>query len=41
MLEQLDVVVVGGGPAGLRAAEVAALAGRSVTLFDGKPSVGR
>lgn len=41
MMEQLDVVVVGGGPAGLRAAEVAALAGRAVTVFDGKPSVGR
>lgn len=41
MLEQLDVVIVGGGPAGLRAAEVAALAGRAVTVFDGKPSVGR
>ena len=40
-MEQLDVVIVGGGPAGLRAAEVVALAGRSVTVFDGKPSVGR
>lgn len=40
-MEQFDVVIVGGGPAGLRAAEVAALAGRSVTVFDGKPSVGR
>ncbi len=33
--------MVGGGPAGLRAAEVAAAAGLRVTLFDGKPSVGR
>ncbi len=33
--------MVGGGPAGLRAAEVAATAGLRVTLFDGKPSVGR
>lgn len=41
MTEQLDVVIVGGGPAGLRAAEVAAMSGRSVTVFDGKPSVGR
>ena len=40
-MEQLDVVIVGGGPAGLRAAEVAVLAGRFVTVFDGKPSVGR
>lgn len=33
--------MIGGGPAGLRAAEVAASAGLSVTLHDGKPSVGR
>ncbi|MCW1923254.1 TIGR03862 family flavoprotein [Luteolibacter arcticus] len=33
--------VIGGGPAGLRAAEVAASAGASVTIFDAKPSVGR
>lgn len=33
--------MVGGGPAGLRAAEVAAAAGARVTLFDAKPSVGR
>lgn len=36
-----SVAVVGGGPAGLRAAEVATLAGATVTLFDHKPSVGR
>ncbi|KAB2641242.1 MAG: TIGR03862 family flavoprotein [Verrucomicrobia bacterium] len=36
-----QIVVIGGGPAGLRAAEVAAAAGALVTLFDGKPSVGR
>lgn len=41
MLESLDIAIVGGGPAGLRAAEVAASAGCSVTIFDGKPSVGR
>ena len=35
------IAVIGGGPAGLRAAEVAALAGAQVTLFDAKPSVGR
>ncbi len=33
--------VIGGGPAGLRAAEVASAAGVDVVLFDGKPSVGR
>jgi len=35
------IAVMGGGPAGLRAAEVAATAGAQVTLFDAKPSVGR
>lgn len=40
-MEELEIVVVGGGPAGLRAAEVAAESGRRVTVFDGKPSVGR
>jgi uncharacterized flavoprotein (TIGR03862 family) len=37
----LHLAVIGGGPAGLRAAEVAAAAGLRVTLFDAKPSVGR
>ena len=36
-----QIAVIGGGPAGLRAAEVAATAGLQVTLYDGKPSVGR
>ncbi len=36
-----SLAVIGGGPAGLRAAEVAAAAGASVTVFDGKPSMGR
>ena len=36
-----QLAVIGGGPAGLRAAEVAARAGLQVTLYDGKPSVGR
>lgn len=36
-----DVAVVGGGPAGLRAAEVAAGLGASIVLFDAKPSFGR
>jgi len=35
------IAVIGGGPAGLRAAEVAAAGGARVTLFDAKPSVGR
>ena len=37
----MKLAVIGGGPAGLRAAEVAASAGAAVTLFDAKPSVGR
>jgi uncharacterized flavoprotein (TIGR03862 family) len=35
------VAVIGGGPAGLMAAEVLAAAGASVDLFDAMPSVGR
>ena len=35
------IAIIGGGPAGLRAAEVAAQAAAEVTLFDAKPSVGR
>jgi uncharacterized flavoprotein (TIGR03862 family) len=35
------IAIIGGGPAGLRAAEVAAQAGADVTLFDAKRSVGR
>jgi uncharacterized flavoprotein (TIGR03862 family) len=41
MNSHLQLAVIGGGPAGLRAAEVAAAAGLGVTLFDAKPSVGR
>ena len=37
----MDIAIIGGGPSGLRAAEVATSAGGSVTLFDAKPSVGR
>jgi uncharacterized flavoprotein (TIGR03862 family) len=35
------VAVIGGGPAGLMAAEVLATGGASVDLYDGMPSVGR
>ncbi len=37
----INLAVIGGGPAGLRAAEVAVAAGVSVTVFDAKASVGR
>ncbi len=36
-----EVAIVGGGPAGLMAAEVLARGGRRVDLFDAMPSVGR
>lgn len=36
-----QVAIIGGGPAGLMAAEVLAVAGRSVTLFEAMPTVGR
>jgi len=36
-----NIAIIGGGPAGLRAAEVAAGQGAAVTLYDAKPSVGR
>jgi uncharacterized flavoprotein (TIGR03862 family) len=39
--EKYDVLVVGGGPAGLRAAELASAAGFRTVLADHKPSVGR
>lgn len=39
--EYFEVAVVGGGPAGLRAAEVAAMQGAKVAVFDAKASVGR
>jgi hypothetical protein len=35
------IVVVGGGPAGLMAADVIASAGRAVTVYDRMPSMGR
>ncbi|WP_035615833.1 TIGR03862 family flavoprotein [Haloferula sp. BvORR071] len=37
----MKIAVVGGGPAGLRAAEVAAAQGATVDLYEAKPSVGR
>ncbi len=36
-----DAIVIGGGPAGLMAAEMLAGAGRAVDLYDAMPSVGR
>ena len=36
-----SIAIVGGGPAGLMAAEQAALAGCAVTVFDAMPSLGR
>lgn len=37
----LDVAVIGGGPAGLMAAETLSAAGRSVTVFEKMPTFGR
>lgn len=37
----LDVVIIGGGPAGLMAAEAALEGGAEVALFDAMPSLGR
>ncbi len=37
---RLDVVVIGGGPAGLAAADAAAACGRSVLLIDQAPRTG-
>jgi uncharacterized flavoprotein (TIGR03862 family) len=39
--EPIPILVIGGGPAGLRAAEVASAAGARVVLLDAQPSVGR
>ena len=36
-----SVAIIGGGPAGLRAAEVLAQKGHNVTVYDHKPTVGR
>ncbi|MFG6468903.1 TIGR03862 family flavoprotein [Roseateles sp. BYS87W] len=40
-ISQDAIAIIGGGPAGLMAAEVLAAAGHPVTVFDAKPSVGR
>ncbi|MDR7118810.1 TIGR03862 family flavoprotein [Caulobacter sp. BE254] len=40
-VEKPDVAVVGGGPAGLMAAEVLSTAGLSVTVFERMPTLGR
>lgn len=40
-LKTIDCAIIGGGPAGLMAAERLAAAGRAVTVFDRMPSVGR
>jgi len=40
-MQKKNIAIIGAGPAGLRAAEVAAEAGASVTIFDAKPSSGR
>jgi len=39
--QPLDVAIIGGGPAGLMAAEVLSQAGVAVHVFDAMPSVGR
>lgn len=36
-----NIAIIGGGPAGLMAAEVIATAGHQVTIYDAMPSVGR
>ena len=42
MIEHIvDVAVIGGGPAGLMAAETAAGAGKSVAVFEKMPTFGR
>ena len=39
--KNLSIAIIGGGPAGLKAAEVAAKTGAHVTLYEAKRSVGR
>lgn len=40
-MDSKHLVIIGGGPSGLRAAEVASGLGLEISLFEGKPSVGR
>ena len=40
-LLRMNIAIIGGGPAGLRAAEIAAAGGATIALYDAKPSVGR
>lgn len=40
-MPQRKIAIIGAGPAGLRAAEVASEAGAKVSIFDAKPSSGR
>ncbi|MCJ2014070.1 TIGR03862 family flavoprotein [Methylobacterium sp. J-076] len=41
MVKEIPIAVVGGGPAGLAAAEILAGSGRAVTVYDRMPSLGR
>ena len=41
MAEEIDIAVIGAGPAGLAAAEVAAESGAQVAVFEAKPSPAR
>lgn len=41
MNSRKNIAIVGGGPAGLRAAEVAASSDAEITIYDAMPSVGR
>lgn len=41
MVQEIHIAVIGGGPAGLAAAEILAAAGRTITLYDRMPSLGR